>query len=509
MRLYAAVLLIVAPCIHASCAQTLVRDYTAPDGIETLDRRSPYLKAHLRDGGVYVLTDWRSESGSIAGHGTLLDRNRVAIASGEFTIAADSVVLFETNVVRNSGASTALTVMFGATAAVAVVCLTNPKACFGSCPTFYVPGPDGTLVLQAEGFSSSIAPALEATDVDMLYHARTTSRDFVVRVTNEALETHVIRHVDLRIARRPDGGRVLKTPDGEYRAAHEFRPPSACTAPEGNCRAALVAFDGIERWSAADSTDLAAREVVELVFADVPHRDAGLVITSRQTLMTTFLIYQALAFMGTDAGRWLTALETGGPAAVDGAAGIGRMLGGIEVLVQDGAGDWVLAGTVGETGPLASDTRVVPLPRSAAPLRVRLRMTRGLWRLEQAVLAELGPAIETQRIAPSVVHRDGERDDDALDALLDADATLVTMPGDAYDIGYRLPPDHGNYEVFLESRGYYLEWMREEWLAEEDPLMALRMVADPAGMLRLLAPAYKRGEADMEETFWGSRYVRH
>lgn len=101
------------------------------------------------------------------------------------------------------------------------------------------------------------------------------------------------------------------------------------------------------------------------------------------------------------------------------------------------------------------------------------------------------------------------RDDAALAALLDAATTLVTLPGDAYDVAYLLPPQPERYELFLESRGYYLEWMRQEWLAEENPWLALRMLADPAGMLRVLAPAYKRGEAGMEEIFWGSRYEGH
>jgi hypothetical protein len=492
------------------CAQTLVRTHVAPTALETLDGASPFLKAHLQSGGVYVLSDWSAAAGggAIVGEGSLLDANRRVVATGEFTLPADSVVLFETNVVRGSGANTALTVMWGVTAAVAGYCALNPKACFGSCPTFYAPMSDGTMALQAEGFSASIAPALEATDLDMLYRAHVTGREFVIRVTNEALETHVIRHMDLLAARRPDGGRVFATAAGEFRGAHGMQPPSECRAAEGDCRAALSAFDGVERWSLADSVDLAAREIIELTFDRPPPGEAGLVITSRQTLLTTFLIYQALAYMGNDAGRWLAALETGGPGAVRGAAAMGELLGTIEVLVRDGGGEWIVAGRVGETGPLASDTRIVPLPRSDGPLEVRLRMTRGLWRLEQAVLAALGPEVAPVRLAPMRVRRDGAYDGAALSGLTDPASALVTLPGDAYDVAYELPEGPDGYELFLESRGYYLEWMRQEWIVEENPLLAMRMVADPAGMLRALAPAYKEGESGMEEIFWGSRYVR-
>ena len=48
--------------------------------------------------------------------------------------------------------------------------------------------------------------------------------------------------------------------------------------------------------------------------------------------------------------------------------------------------------------------------------------------------------------------------------------------------------------------------MRDEWLADEDPGMATLMVTSPAHMMRVLAPAFKKVEADMERIFWGSRY---
>src|SRR6185503_8166211 len=112
-----------------------------------------------------------AERAAIEGVGTRLDANRVRLDSGALRVPIDSVVLFETNVASTSGPGVAITVFTGITAAVAGICASSPKTCFGSCPTFYAPGRGGEMVLQAEGFSSSIAPALEATDVDMLLHA--------------------------------------------------------------------------------------------------------------------------------------------------------------------------------------------------------------------------------------------------------------------------------------------------------------------------------------------------
>ena len=44
--------------------------------------------------------------------------------------------------------------------------------------------------------------------------------------------------------------------------------------------------------------------------------------------------------------------------------------------------------------------------------------------------------------------------------------------------------------------------------APENPAMAAVMVTDPHLALRLLAPAFKRVEPQMETLFWESRYVR-
>jgi hypothetical protein len=363
--------------------------------------------------------------------------------------------------------------------------------------------------LHAEGFSASVAPALEAVDVDALYRAQATRADFQLRLRNEALETHVIRHADLLALRRPAGGRVFLTTEGQFRPAAMLRRPAGCASVDGDCLEAVASFDGRERSSLADSLDLATRETIDLVFDSVVAGDLGLVITSRQSLMSTYLLYQTLAYLGTHASSALAALTTGGPAARERVDGVGRLLGRIEVLIPDSAAGWVSVGTVGETGPLAADTKVVRLPPADhRRMRIRLQLTRGLWRIDYLALARLGEPLAPVRVAPSRVERAGRADSAAWRALVDTSASLVTLPGDEYDLVYRLPVQPEQYELFLESRGYYLEWMRREWLAEENLESAAQILFDPAGALRTLAPAFKRHEPEMEEHFWNSRYVR-
>ena len=84
---------------------------------------------------------------------------------------------------------------------------------------------------------------------------------------------------------------------------------------------------------------------------------------------------------------------------------------------------------------------------------------------------------------------------------------LVTYPGDIYTLVYELPGEATEYELFLDTRGYYLEWMREEWLAETSRARAAGMLLDPAGSLKRLAPQFKKVEAQMDSMFWRSKYV--
>jgi hypothetical protein len=487
------------------------RTLTEPAQVATIDRKSPFIKAHMRDGAVYVLSPWSFDATarSVSGQGERLDANRTPVATGAHVIPLDSVALFETNVVSTHGSVAALAVVTGASLALTAMCLTTPKACFGSCPTFYVS--DGTRsVLEAEGFSASVAPALEATDIDALYRARPASRTFEVQMTNEALETHVVRWARVLAAPRQEHGRVFATQSGDFWQTSDIAAPRRCSASEGDCLGAVRAVDGVERFSTTDSTDLATRETIDLEFDVAAGDSLGLIIGSRQTLLSTYLLYQAMSYMGRSVGQWLAALQRGDSRVREQSQSLGRVLGGIEVQAPDSSDSWVTVAQTQETGPLANDVRVVPLPRlRPGTTRLRLRLTRGHWRVDYLALARLSGRVSPVRLDPVEVRRGKTVDAQALALLNDSSRTLVALPGDEYTLVYRLPENFARHELFLESRGYYLEWMREEWLTEENPARAMMMFLQPSEALRALAPEFKAREADMEAAFWRSRYVRH
>jgi hypothetical protein len=232
-----------------------------------------------------------------------------------------------------------------------------------------------------------------------------------------------------------------------------------------------------------------------------------LVIGGRRSLVSSFLFYQALAYMGLDADAWMIELEHGGETARRRFQGMVDALGDIEVLAQTARG-WVEVGRFDEKGPLAREVGVFRLPEDLAgdPVTVRLRLARGSWKLDYLALVRLEGEVEPTAVELAAVERHGVTDLAALAELRSADGYLVTYPGEEYRLRFDVPA--GPQELFLESRGFYYEWIREQWLAEASPATLVATLADPAAAMRRLAPAYKRIEGEIEEVFWESRVRR-
>ncbi|MBP6872516.1 MAG: hypothetical protein KBC43_10960 [Bacteroidales bacterium] len=475
-----------------------------------------YLRVHMQDGTLFHFEKWvvLDTLQIIEGKGMRYDRNRHQVEAppdSVFSVPLSDIALFETNQVKRGAGSLPVfaAMAMAPSAIVTIICIVDPKACFGSCPTFYAW--DGTnMKLMAEGFSSSIAKVFEESDIDMLYHARAEGNVFTLRLTNEALESHAVKFADLFIVPRKNVERVFATSDGEFFVTDKIVKPSACIGPEGNCLEKVLEMDQTERYSTTDPENLLEKETLEITFVDPPKGEYGLIIGSRQTFLTTFLFYQGMAYAGSKVPYLMAEVERGNKKMQGYLARIWDMLGPIEIFVQNNSGKWVKTGEITEMGPIAADNRIIRLPdNSGNELKVRLRMTKGLWRIDQLGLVPTDRPVEPERLHPYMVLKDSVEDQVALAMLLDTTAYLVTEPGDAYDLFYKLPGTGNEYEFFLFTRGYYLEWMREQWLAEEDLHKLFMMCVFPRHYLKSAAHEFKIIEPGMEEMFWNSRYVKN
>jgi hypothetical protein len=496
---------------HSASAPELTRDPKTLDSVkaELKATRDPFLKCHLWDGSVIVLQDYRLEGEAVVGDGIRYDSTRAPVERRHFTVPLTEVALFETN--RPETVSSArvpiMATVTVASAALTALCITAPKACFGSCPTIYAPGSKG-YTLQAEGFSSSIAKILEATDVDALSDVPEGEIVSRLEVTNEAPETHAIESMTLLAAERPKDGFVFRS-GSRYFTANHPQAPTKCVSASGDCLAAVSQADELEYKSDTDGEDLTHKEIVELEFPNRKEARLGLVLTARNTLLNSYLFYQALAYLGEEAGNYLALLERGRLPALSGSRRIGDLLGGVDVSVSDGKGGFLPAGQYFEVGPLAKETEVFEIPKGAAtPLVVRLTMSRGNMRLDRIAQIALGAEVIPERLEPMRVVKGGTEEAAALAQLREPNRYLVTYPGDAYDLFFPKPKCE-RCAWFVESRGYYYEWMRDVWFVEQDRAKLVKLLFAPEAALKELAPAYRRIEPEIDRLFWESHIEPH
>lgn len=490
---------------------------------------TPTLKVHLNNRELWILTRWKEDTATraLTGTGDRYSVDRKSLGSGDVVLPFDSIALVEAYRAHEK-ASFGLGLLSVWTVGAGIAtghCLADPKSCFGSCPTFYIDGDTGTV--HAEGFSGSPLRVLEANDVDHLFRLDPPPGPFVITMKNEALETHAVRQVRLLLVDRPVGGRVLQASDGTLRPVTHFTAAARCTSDDGDCREKVRVLDESEWSSKTDSTDLLSREQILLAFAasDLGAErsratDVGLVVAGRNTLVSTFVFYQALAFAGSRAGEMIASLERGTRAQLPPVfARLQEMATiGVQVAFDDGA--WESVDAFHEAGPIATDIRVMPftVPPDIDSVRVRLDLTRGFWRINHVALGLVGAPVTPLVLAPqrvehvltSEINPGSGMELNPLAVLNDAEHHLITYPGDVYALHFTVPvrTSPAGRELFLESTGYYYEWMRQEWLADEDAGRAAQLLVAPDAALKKLAPQFKAREATMDAIFWNSRVGR-
>ncbi len=471
-----------------------------------------YLKLHLRNGYLAVIKNWEidEENQKIIGVGHYFNRRREQITPSNQNIETkfEDCVLVESNQYPNQNfISPALMAVTTFTGIITLPCIADPKSCFGSCPTFYLQEGD-TITPQVEAFSSSITKALEATDIDRLSITEGDGNGvFRITVKNEAHETHYIRSVELLAVPKVENSFTHHGDDFFYRI-DKINPPISV---DGKKDSVLQLFQNQDQWeyfSESDPNDLTAKESKVIHFDLSEGNSSGILITKRQSLMTTYLFYQSLAYMGRRVGNIMAAYERASPWVRKAQSTIYDILGGIEVevLIND---RWIKVGSINEQGPIASDTHLIPINRDASFSQVKLTMSKGLWRIDQVAVCNISERkLEPLVLEPVSVTDRGTKDEGLSKILVDPDSWLVTNPGASHTLEFELPKGE-QFDLFLRSKGYYTEWIRSEWLKEENLEMTKLILTNPKKWLRIMAPKYKLVEGEMEDLFWSSKYNRH
>ncbi|HQW13082.1 MAG TPA: hypothetical protein PLP06_13115 [Saprospiraceae bacterium] len=474
-----------------------------------------FLKAHLINGDVCILENtWEVDTNKnlVSGNGIRYDFNRVQTYQGNMAIPFDSVSIFETNkkiVKPEAGRIAALTILLAVNSVVGVYCIVVPKACFGSCPTFYINEKDDFHYADAEGFSNAIAPSMEYSDIDALNNKTLSDNSFSITMKNEALETHCLNEVKLLAYPRKKGERIYQSPDNNFYLCENNYSISSATGTEGDLTSLLKYEDRQERFSPADGHNLSSKEEIYLDFEDVRNQnDLGLIVNFRQTLMTTYFIYSAMGYMGDEVGDIFAKMERSSETSDKLKNGIKKELGDIDVyLWNEQETTWELQGGIYETGPIAINRQILPLVNGSSNSKIKLKLVlnKGLWRIDYLSLTNVKEKVSPTEISPSSILNKGKIDNEARASLNKSGKYLISMPGSEYKFNFTLPEQNVDYELFLQSKGYYLEWMREHWIKDKDLLKLRQMVENPKKYLEVEANDFKRYEATMEDIFWSSK----
>lgn len=430
------------------------------------------VKAHLKDGSTVVFPKGVTVAdGKVNGDGfkyniTLERREPVIEVDVDDVAAMES---YQTPV--NTGATAAAST--GASVGAGLGGLALMKAIFGSCPTTYS-FETGVPVLESESFSYSIAPGFEARDVDRLGIDLGSRNAVALEMRNEALETHYINHVELLEVLHDERELVYPDHRGRLMIVDSLQAPFQAFDQSGRrVDSVVLAADG-DAWSTA--TERLRRvsmgdmeDYIDVEFdAPAAGQSTALVLRMRNSLLNTVLLYDVmLRGQGFRAIDWMGKdLERLGPKYKLARWYKDKM--GMRVSMWDGRRFREVA-SIPDTGPIAWKELAIPLPDGKSEkVTVRLSFITDNWRIDRVALASAARKARVREI--SLAHVQSATGDELAQARRNLqaadDSYVITKPGEylhlKFDVGSAR--QGGNRTYFFAAQGYYIEWMRGDWL---------------------------------------------
>jgi hypothetical protein len=470
------VVLVVAAVVMAGCrvyhssTRRPAAELETPEAFTDLP-----VQAYLANGEIVRFEDGARRVGDrIEGSGTRFTVGLETVGPVA-SLALDSVVGIE--VLQRGSENVGLTVLASLAGAAVTVAAASALAVaiFGSCPTVYVPTPapaDEPPV--AELFSYSVAPLLEARDVDV-YPGSPEGGRLRLDLRNEALETHFINHLELLEVRHGVNETVVPTGEDQPLALSGWVEGLRLTDRAGRDHSAALARGGGGTYRTPEAfvtgaTQDSLEDWIEVALPSRPSADSvALVLRLRNSLLNSVFLYDFM-LSGDDLRgiEWLgRTLQQVGSAAAFGGWYQRRMGLHVDVWTE---GRWVEVDRLPDTGPIAwkDAVAVVPVPDGPDPVRYRLRFLADQWRIDRIRLAAAvrRPEVVAHPVA-AVEDADGRPQGEAVRALKDPDEDyLETRPGTALWIDFEVAETEPETDraFLIAAQGYYTEWIRPDWI---------------------------------------------
>jgi hypothetical protein len=335
-----------------------------------------------------------------------------------------------------------------------------------SCP--YVYAYDGTrFKFSSETFAGSIYRGGERTVVDRLDGLRPVDGAYVIKLTNERMETDYVNELTLSVVDAPADVRVLASDEGVFHTLKSTVAPLTCVDHDGvSMLTAVEAEDGVF-WESGEQDRLRMGQSgytnsVEAQFR--LRKSAGsikLLVSGLNTELAAFAFDRIAALCGSGYARWIYRVEHD-PIQERRMRQFLLREGLLHVSVWNGT-DWQNAGAFMDSGAELVKEHLLVLsvpPQAQGVLRVRLECIADLWRIDRIAIDESEDA-EVHCTSVTATRVSGSAGGEALPLLARKDGRyLMTMPGDSVVLSYAVPSPAGGMKrtCFIRATGYYHHW---------------------------------------------------
>lgn len=435
-----------------------------------------------------------------------------------YEVLLDSVVAITQYVETTSGGlyfASALNVFFGVPlTALAIYCLVCPKCCFGSCPTVYVPS-ENTYILEAELFSKSISRQLEENDLDMLNYKIPSDGSVKLKVTNEALETHYINKFNLIAVTHPKATKVCQTNNDQIILINELIPAEKIISSSGKDISEIIkSDDGIYFRSDEDKIlelrDKPIKDFIEITSFTRPGKEKiKMLIKYRNTLLTTTLLYDVvIGSQGINALEWTKKMNNDKFYAMQ-FKSVYDLFSGISIECKIN-NNWTEIGKYQDAGPINWKYSVAEIPVSSdGKIQIKLEFIPDNFMIDYIAFdtTQSKNNLTVEKLNPVLITNfRNESGNEIVNVInTDDDQYLITNPGDSYLFSFKIDksPDKET-SLFIESKGYYNEWIRGNWINNQDVNYTFNLF-DIKGTFNQLVTSWIENKDLLEEEFFKAK----
>ena len=467
-----------------------------------------------KDGSLYELHQFQLQDSLLIGTGHLKEGYRHTPFSGQLNLSdIDYILAHETDILKGLLAIGAGVVVGGMALSVlgeetGLSFRSTTGVLYASCPFVYTY--DGTdYHFESETFAGAIFESAERASFDVVEHLRPVDGKYLLKVTNERLESDYWNELGLLVVDSPPDVKVIPDSRGDLHTIASPVPPRTCFDFEGKDALVQVLDEDSLLWeSDLPSKDFTKDENLRdglLLEFQKPSgaREAKLVVTGVNTALGSFALELLCTLRGGDILRWYQQLEN---EPVERAKLIEFMMreGMLHVKVMQN-GMWVDQTPLMDVGPMVEKEQIAILDLTNVPgetVRIKLESTTDLWRINH-VYMDYSQDAPVEVVKAELSTATDESRNDVADLLRsDDDLYYATIPGQLAHVTFNEVPKKPGMKRWyvVKSKGYYHLWAGGRGEPKDE--LVDRILTEPLYAARMYMPLWRNVKNQYEQRSW-------